>query len=951
MNIPRATYRLQLNRELTFRDATALVPYLHRIGISHLYASPFFRARPGSLHGYDVVDHQSLNPEIGTEEDLAALFGALRAHGMAMIVDVVPNHMGVLGSDNPWWMDVLENGQAARHAHYFDIDWQAGQHGLQGKLLLPVLGDHYGALLQAGRLQLAREPESGAFFLRYEGNRFPLDPTTYAVVFRRALAHCAGPASGDLEALLAAATAIPSRDSLTSDQRELRYRRQAELKETHTRLCAADPGFAPCIDETLQELNGDPANPQSFDALAELLDAQAYRLAYWRVASDEVNYRRFFDINELAGLRMEDEEVFEATHRYLFSLLQRGPIDGLRIDHPDGLFDPKAYCQRLQARHAKAMGSGEGVRVVLEKILAAYERLPEDWPVAGTTGYRFMNLVNGLFVDAGAEMALDRLYESMVGSVTDFEQLVYDSKRLVVKSALASELGRLADGAARIAQLSRNTRDFSGNSLQEALAQVIACFPVYRTYLDEEGLHGEDRRYIEWAVAWARKRSRAADPVIFDFLRALLTADLAAEGDEAYGRVVREFARRFQQVTGPAMAKGFEDTVCYRYARFLSLNEVGGEPRSFGISLGAFHSATADRAQRWPHTMLATSTHDGKRSEDARARLNVLSEMPTQWRHAVNRWTRLNRYKKSTLDERHAPTARDEYYFYQSLLAAWPAEEVDQKTLEGLHARLGEHMLKAAREAKLHTSWLNADSDYEAALSRFVDECLGRLEGNAFLSDFAVFARRCMPYGLLNGLSQTLLKLASPGVPDFYQGSEIWQWQLVDPDNRRPVDFAQRQRLLREVEAASASRSRLGEYAAMVADTLPDGRAKLLLVVCALRLRAELPALFADGDYLPLPAEGVEAHRLCAFARRRDERMLIALAPRLWVGLVPEPERPLEQSWGDTRIALGENAPTRFLNVLTGEHIAAVDGKGGPQLDLEELLTRFPVGLLIDAKR
>jgi (1->4)-alpha-D-glucan 1-alpha-D-glucosylmutase len=916
--------------------------------------SPFLKARPGSLHGYDVIDHQQLNPEIGTRDDLDRLFAALREFEMGLIVDVVPNHMGVLGSDNAWWLDVLENGRASPYANFFDIDWDPLKAELRGKVLLPVLDGHYGTLLDRGALRLTFESERGEFGVNYEQHRFPLDPSTYPDVLRLALdrMHAGDRGAGALNRLLAAYATLPSRDVAGAHEKAQRRAQQQSLRQELAALCATRATLRTAIEEAMRECNGNPGEPPSFCRLHELLSAQAYRLAYWRVAADEINYRRFFDINDLAALRMEDAAVFDATHSFLFELIGRGPIDGLRIDHPDGLYDPGQYFRRLQERWAQLPRAASGpLYVVAEKITAAFEHLPVDWAVHGTTGYRFANLSTGVSVDAASEAALNRFYVRFSGQRQAFDDVVHDCKQLVMQTSLASELSVLARGLARIAEMRGQTRDFTLNTLREALLQVVAYFPVYRTYLTEAGLHAEDRRHIEWAVARARKHSQAADPSVFDFVRGVLTAEIAeGETDDVYRRAVLAFAQRFQQFTAPAMAKGFEDTACYRYNRLLSLNDVGGDPKSFGISLAALHAASADRAKSWPHTMLSTSTHDSKRSEDARDRINVISEMADDWRRAVRRWSRINRSKKRSVDELPAPSRNDEYYLYQSLLAVWPLAEINQDALDELRERMTEHMRKAIREAKVHTSWINTNSEYEQAFDHFVGALLGRLDGNAFVADFAVFARRCARFGLLNGLSRVLIKLTSPGVPDFYQGSELWSLRLADPDNRQPVDYGPRRQMLEALALECDAAPDRGEYARELALHIEDGRAKLFLIWRALLLRSKLPAWFESGDYVALAATGTQRERLCAFARMREGQALLTLAPRHWIGLLDDPEQPSAQAWDDTELDLEAVGPTsEFVNALTGERVSATRHDGRIRFRIGELLTQFPVGLFVAA--
>ena len=692
----------------------------------------------------------------------------------------------------------------------------------------------------------------------------------------------------------------------------------------------------------------------------ELIKAQAYRLAYWRVAADDINYRRFFDINELAALRMEREEVFEATHARVLELVAQGKIHALRIDHPDGLYDPQQYFERLQQRCADGTAPCEGQRsiyLVIEKIIAGHERLPEQWPVHGTTGYRYANLVNGLFVDTAAESRMERIYRSFTGHQVDYDDLLYRSKKLILRVSLASELNVLANQLSHIARADRHSCDFTLNSLRDALTEILACFPVYRTYVTARGVSDDDRRFIDWAVGAARKRSQAAETSVFDFVRMVLLLESAAGKSPEYREAVVSFAMKFQQLASPVMAKGMEDTSFYRYHRLVSLNEVGGDPRRFGFSIAAFHAASQDRAKNWPHTLLATSSHDSKRSEDVRTRIDVLSEMPAAWRLNLRRWRRLNRRHKRLVDGRLAPSYDDEYLFYQTLVGVWPLEDIDESALAELRARVAQYMLKAAREAKANTSWVNQNAEYEQALTGFVDGVLGAAAGNPagnhFLADFVPSHKPVARIGMFNSLSQTLLKLASPGVPDFYQGSELWDFSLVDPDNRRPVDYARRARLLDELQqsmSGNANGNGLASCALELLSSIQDGRIKLYLIRQALALRRALPELFAQGDYVPLGVKGEKAEHVCAFARR-GERLAIVIAPRLIGRLVSDeataPIGPLV--WGDTRIELPrEWASVAFTNAFTAECVLPHDDGAQASLPLHQALASFPLALLVE---
>jgi (1->4)-alpha-D-glucan 1-alpha-D-glucosylmutase len=939
--IPRATYRLQLHGGFRLRDALAIIPYLAELGISHVYCSPYLRARPGSLHGYDIIDHQSLNPEIGSAEDLKAFVGALRAHGMAQMIDMVPNHMGVLGADNAWWLDVLENGQGSLYADYFDIDWRPANPDLTNRVLVPVLGDHYGLVLERGEITLDFDAGAGSFSIHYYDSRFPIDPAEYPHI----LAHVLGAASiagipdaalSELKTLTTALNALPPRNSIAPEERPARHAAKEHCKRRLADMVAAYTEMGTAIDAALRSLNGVAGQPASFDLLHQLLEAQAYRLAFWRVAADEINYRRFFDINELAALRVEDEAVFQATHKLVFELVAAGEVDALRIDHPDGLFDPAAYFRRLRestaalAQQRPDSAGHEPPYVSIEKIIAPFEAMPESWAVDGTTGYRFANLVNGLFVDTEAQATFTRLYHSFTGQHASYEDVTARCKRFVLHGALASELTTLSNRLSRIARADRYTRDYSLNSLRQALTEVIVAFPVYRTYVADE-VTAEDRRYIEWAVERARRHVAGADDSIFDFIKSALLAEAAAP--EA--AQVRYFARKFQQVTAPVMAKGVEDTSFYIFNRLVSLNDVGGDPSAFGYSVNAFHGASADRAAKWPNTMLATSTHDNKRSEDVRMRIDVLSELPAAWRLKLRRWSRLNRSKKRKLnDEQLAPSRNDEYLLYQTLIGSFPIEE-DATELEGYCARIERYMLKAVREAKTHTSWVNPNEEYERAVTQFVRALLSDTRRNLFLQDFREAVRPLIWLGMLNSLSMVLIKFTSPGVPDCYQGNEIWDFSLVDPDNRRPVDYAVRRQLLAETECCEH-----------IFSHMQDGRAKLYFMRRLLALRAQAAELFMHGGYTALPVNGQRAAHVVAYARRHGNACAIAIAGRLFATLgIKENQLPFaEPIWQDTRVELPFLDEGCVLRNVLDDRMHRVEGGG---VRMAELFHSVPGAVLV----
>jgi (1->4)-alpha-D-glucan 1-alpha-D-glucosylmutase len=873
---PRATYRLQFHRGFTFRDALGLVPYLARLGVSHIYASPITEARPGSTHGYDIVDHNRLNPEIGTEDEFHALAGALRERGMGLILDIVPNHMGI-GADNAWWIDVLEWGEASPYAHYFDINWDAARPDLKGRVLLPVLGDQYGAILEAGEIQLRFDADEGSFSFWYYEHRFPVSPLLYG----RILA-AGGPALSPLAAKFV----------VLRGTRHGARAAAAKLKQHLAAAAAEQPKIAAAIEAAVGSWAGNPGHPASFRPLHRLLEEQSYRLAYWRVAADEINYRRFFNINELAGLRVELPELFAEIHKMVLAMVERGEVAGLRVDHIDGLFDPAAYLQALRERLP------DESYLVVEKVLARYETL-SDWPVDGSTGYDFMNQLLGIFVDPDGERAMTRLYQRLTGRVADFDATLLASKRRIMQVNLASEMNVLTRRFHRLSMSDWRTRDFTFNGMRAALEQVIAAFPVYRTYVSARGAGPEDHRYIDWALGQAKKQARVSEPSIFDFLHQVLSGRIPGHGRPAD---VLRTAMQFQQVTGPVMAKAAEDTAFYRYFRLVALNEVGGDPRRFGLSPAGFHHLMRERARDWPRTMSATATHDTKRGEDARIRLAMLSEMPRQWGQAVMRWLRLNRSRRADIDGDVVPDRNVEYLFYQTLVGAWPPalQPSDIEGVKTLAERIAAYMVKAVREGKEESGWSNPNADYEAALDRFVSTVLDASRANAFLTDFHGFIAPVARLSAISSLSQLAVKLTAPGVPDIYQGCELWDFSLVDPDNRRPPDWRLRSELLDAISNGGPSHLNGGWQ---------DGRAKIFLASRLLRLRAQYPALFAEGEYLPLSATGGRGDdHLCAFARQHDGAVLVVAVPRLVYRLYQGGDAA---DWGATTLPLPHEAAWR----------------------------------------
>jgi (1->4)-alpha-D-glucan 1-alpha-D-glucosylmutase len=957
--IPTATYRLQFNPHFTFRDAAAVVPYLSALGISHCYASPYLRARPGSMHGYDIIDHNALNPELGSPEDYESFVSELHRHGMRQILDIVPNHMGVMGSDNAWWLDVLENGEASDFADFFDIDWDPIKDELQGKVLIPVLADQYGNVLERGDLKLTFDAERGEFSIFYFQHRFPIAPNGYPRILGlqiERLQEKLGPTHEDfleLQSIMTASSHLPDRRGATCEQKAESNREKEVQKRRLAALCARSHDIKAFITDNVTTINGTPADPRSFDVLHELIKAQPYRFAQWRVAADDINYRRFFDINDLAALRTENEKVFNATHKLILDLVAHGKLDGLRVDHPDGLYDPARYFEQLRGRlQTELEPQNREAYLVAEKILTGDERLRKQWPIDGTTGYEFANLVNGLFVDRSAGEKLERIYRSFTGISSEFADVVYQCKKDILKVTLASELNVLANLLIRIALASRYTCDFTLNSLRSALREIIASFPVYRTYVNGPDVSAEDRRYVEKAVVAAKKRSTAADLSVFDFVHRILLIDVYGSHAGWYKQAVLRFSMKFQQVTAAVMAKGVEDTAFYRYNRLVSLNEVGGDPSRFGTTVEEFHRANQTRLSCWPDSMLASSTHDSKRSEDVRARINLLSEMPRLWLLHLRRWRDWNRTRKRQLDGQPVPTRNDEYLLYQTLIGTWPLQSPDEAGWKTYMERIEQYGLKAAREAKEYTSWANTNSDYESALADFARAILDRSTQNRFLSDFDQFARRVARIGAFNSLSQTVLKLTSPGVPDIYQGNELLEFSLVDPDDRRPVDYDRRRDVFETLQRETASTHALPARVRDLVSGVDSGVAKQYLTWKTLTLRRQQPSLFQRGSYIPLHAKGERSQHVVAFVRAHEGRTIIVAVPRLCARLMDESHDSVceEAIWRDTTLETPNEGVACYHNLFTGECLP-LQSDATPSIPLSDLFRNFPVALLVSAEQ
>jgi (1->4)-alpha-D-glucan 1-alpha-D-glucosylmutase len=937
---------LQFNRQFRFVDAYKIAPYLDALGVSDAYASPYFQARAESLHGYDITDHNKLNAAIGTREEYEEWVAELHARNMGQVLDFVPNHMGIGEPLNHWWMDVLENGESSLHAAYFDIDWHPLKSDLNDKVLLPILGDQYGRVLERGELKV--HFEAGAFSLSYYSHQLPIAPGTYRFILEIALenlaAHKEEPFYGEFQSILTALEYLPKRTETDPERIAERTREKEIIKRRLESRCEEAPPVREAITAALTRINGRPGDPRSFDTLDQLLNAQSYRLAFWRVAAEEINYRRFFDINDLAAIRMEVPEVFEATHQLLLELVREGAVTGLRIDHPDGLYLPREYFEKLQRHCADALGiplpkDGRAIYMVVEKILTGNEKLPKDWPIHGTTGYEFGNQVAQLLVDASAENAFTSTYRRFLGHSTHFGHLVYAKKRQVMRLSLANDVNVLGNMADRLSEQNRWFRDFTLQALARAVRETIACFPVYRTYLAPgHPVSEEDKQVVERAINAAKRRNPAVEESVFNFLRDVLLFRFPENLDEEGRAAHTQFVLKFQQYTGPIMAKGLEDTVFYIFNRLAALNEVGGDPQNFGMSPTTFHQRNQERQREWPATLLTTSTHDTKRSEDVRARMVAISEIPEVWRRSLQRWRTTNRRWKKRIDELEAPDANEEYLLYQTLLGTWPVNsrgQPEQAANSEYIERIQAYMAKALNEAKLNTSWIQPNEEWLGATRDFVTGILESSAKNKFLPSFLPVVEQIAPLGAINSLTQTLLKLTSPGVPDIYQGNEIWDFSLVDPDNRRRVDYEQRQQMLQTLAGSSPEE---------LLQSWPDGRIKMFLTQKVLRFRQEQSELFRSGNYVPVAATGSLAESCVSFIREFGGRWILVIAPRLSsrVGFPPVGEK-----WQDTGLELPENLELKNARELfANREISFADRR----LNVSDALSMLPFAVVTNAQ-
>jgi (1->4)-alpha-D-glucan 1-alpha-D-glucosylmutase len=922
--IPRATYRLQFHAEFTFRQATAIVDYLDALGISHIYASPYFTADKASTHGYDVADHRRINREIGSADDFGAFTHALALRGMGQVLDFVPNHMGI-GPMNRWWMDVLENGPNSQHAAAFDIEWQPLKRGLENRLLLPILGNRYGKVLEEGQFSLLCD--RGAFYVRYFETVLPLNPRTYPLILRKALEETdlSAESRAALEKITQGFLDLPTRHEVSDHARARRAEGSAAGKARLRNLMESDSRVATCIQATLERFAGKVGEPASFDDLDELLNGQVYRLSYWRVAAEQINYRRFFDVNSLAAIRTEVPEVFASVHELAFQMIEQGQVHGLRIDHIDGLWDPAGYLQKLQSRFSPDPADKQ-LYLVVEKILGAEEELPRNWPVHGTTGYEFAAEATAVQVDPSAERTFQEFYLRLADD-TDFRELVYEKKLLVTRMSLASEVAMLAHLLERLAERDRNYRDFTLEQLTAGVRETLACFPVYRSYVAPDGSASEeDKRVVLQAIRSARRRNPEIDWPVFAFIGRMLLMELREDTSAEERRDHVQFAQKFQQCSGPVMAKGVEDTAFYIYNRLVALNEVGGAPDRFGLSVEAFHARCARRLATHPHTMLATSTHDTKRGEDVRARIAALSELPDAWVQNVRRWMKFNADKKTLVQDEMAPSANEEYLIYQTLVGSWPLKMGTADDQAEFVKRIQEYLRKALKEAKVNSSWIDPQEDWERATTDFIARILDPSQSKKFLRSFRLFVRRVAEIGMVNSLAQTVLKCTTPGVPDFYQGTELWNFTLVDPDNRRPVDYEVRRKLLEALP---------GRTPGDLYRNWGDGGIKMYVIQRLLQARRKHTALIDHGSYEPVPLGGLHAHRAIAFRRVHEGQSMAIIVPRLTETL----GRPTGDVWRDTLVCLPAG---QWRNVFTDE---IVESNGGVLVSVA--LKEFPVACFV----
>ncbi|NEQ76127.1 MAG: malto-oligosyltrehalose synthase [Okeania sp. SIO2C9] len=935
MRIPITTYRIQFTSNFGFDSAKVIVPYLAELGISDIYASPIFKAKTGSNHGYDVVNSNILNPELGGKEKFAELATEIKSNQMGWLQDIVPNHMA-FSSQNHILVDVLENGPESQYRDYFDIDWNHPYEGIKGRVLAPFLGKFYGDCLESGELKL--HYGQNGLTVNYYDHQFPIRIDSYTQVLTYnigKLRNKLGRKNQDfvkLQGVLYSLKYIPS----GAEGRE-RYDQISFIKGMLWELWNENLHIKEFIEDNIKTFNGVPGKPESFDLLDKLLSEQYFRLSFWKVGNEELNYRRFFTVNDLISVRVEDEQVFNTTHALILEMLKEEKFTGLRIDHIDGLYDPAQYLNRLREK-------ANAPYIVVEKILEPSEDLPVNWPVQGTTGYDFLNYVNGIFCDHFNEEEFDQIYSRFIKGTSNYGQLADENQRLIINKHLAGDIDNLAHLLKDISSKYRYASDFTIFGLKAALVEVMSVFPVYRTYVSKEGVSKADRECIQRVIAKTKEKIPFFINELLNEL-SFIEKFLLFEFDEHLNQEDQDkwlhFVMRLQQFTGPLMAKGVEDTVLYVYNRLISLNEVGSTPSKFGVSVEDFHGFNQHRIAYWPHTMSGTSTHDTKRGEDVRTRINVLSEIPEEWESYLQKWQEINAPQKDCVAGLDVPAPNDEYFLYQTLLGAFPVDESEYPTFV---ERIKEYIIKAIREAKVNTGWLRPDDDYESSLIKFVEHLLNKSEDNEFLPAFRPLQRKVQYYGVFNSLSQAFLKLTSPGVPDIYQGTELWDLSLVDPDNRRPIDFENRAEFLKEIKTKIES-DILGLIEELL-QTPETGKIKMFLIYQALQARREYLDLFQRGNYQKLFVMGSLKDHIVAFSRKWGDSTAIIIAPRLLTKLIQEGENPLgEQVWRETRICLPSGSSLVWKNAITQQKLKE---EKEDTLWIRNVLNHFPVALLIN---
>jgi (1->4)-alpha-D-glucan 1-alpha-D-glucosylmutase len=928
MRIPSATYRLQLNPSFGFQKVKKVIPYLHQLGISDIYASPVFKAVKGSSHGYDIVDPNELNPELGSLKDFIEMMDEKQKYEMGWLQDFVPNHMA-FSSENRMLMDLFENGRQSRFFDFFDIAWDHPDPSLKGKVLVPVLGRLYDKALEEGKIRL--ELNENGFHVRYYEYRLPLCLSSYSYIIHgnpeKSLLTQSEPKS-EIKKL----RHLGKRFDLLADQSsdENRHRLVNEAKQELWSIYNENGQLKDYIDRVLNFYNGKNERKIKFQPLKTLLHKQYFNLALWKKASEQINYRRFFYLNEFIGLKVEKTEVFEFIHQLIFSLVQDGKITGLRIDHVDGLYDPTGYLARLREKFGDTF-------IIVEKILEAHEKLFDCWPVQGTTGYEFANRVNGLFCRKENEKAFSKTYKHFTSLDMNYDRLLYKKKKLIIRKYMTGDVRYLAHTLKKIEDKEKNISDADFRDLENALIEIIASFPVYRTYINNNTPTDADKDYIRKAIASSVGRNPRLKKIIETIGQYLIHENQLLREEQNKNNLLH-FIMKFQQLTAPATAKGFEDTFLYCYNRLISLNEVGSQPNCFGISVEEFHKFNRERAKLWRYSLNATSTHDTKRGEDVRARINILSEIPEQWNSKITFWNQINEYKKTRLNNRLAPDANDEYFLYQTLIGALPFREAEYETFK---KRIKEYFIKAVREAKVHTSWTKPDENYEKACEQFIDKLLVYKDTDEFWKDFIYFQKQIASYAVYNSLSQVLIKMTAPGIPDFYQGSELWELNLVDPDNRRLVDFEGRAQLLAEIKDKENQSD--PDFLEELFWHPKDGHIKLFLTYKLLSARKMHRQIFEDGDYLPIDTTGSQKEHVIAFARRFEKRIAITIATRFFTSLINPAQLPTgEQIWEDTKIILPESTSNLWLNAITGQEV-----RNSNELSIGYILKKFPVALFV----